>query len=175
MNEETYTPTRYTRTSTRKQGKRLTKTQRDHAQKIFLDTYATNGNILLSCTAANIDRSTFYQWQEHDEGFSILYHKAEKNFADTALAEFVTRAMAGYEKPIVSMGKIVYVKNDKDENVPLMERVVSDNLLAMLVKRHFPEYRDKQQLDINASVAIKTEWGGGALADENEVRHDAIS
>jgi len=150
--DHTYTPTVYTRTSTRHQGKRLTESERTHAQEVFLQAYALNGNILLSCRRANIDRSTFYEWQEKDEEFSILWHQAEKDFADIVLAEFMKRAMTGYEKPTISMGKIVY-----HEGKPLMERVVSDNLLAMAVKRHFPEFRDKQSLDLNATVHGKVD------------------
>jgi hypothetical protein len=152
------------RTSSRHKGKRLTKTEREQAQETFLQAYTLNGNIMLSCRRANIDRSAFYQWCEHDQEFSILYHVAEKDFADLALAEFRKRAMEGYEKPVISMGRIVY------EEIPLltsdgkpqldskgkpivkhgkvmMERVASDTLLAMLVKRHFPEFREKQQIE----------------------------
>ncbi|HZU01552.1 MAG TPA: hypothetical protein VFA10_17925 [Ktedonobacteraceae bacterium] len=157
-------------TSSRRKGKRLTKKEREQAQDTFLQAYAMNGNIMLSCKRANIDRSTFYQWCEHDQEFSILYHEAEKDFADFALAEFRKRAMEGYEKPVISMGRVVFEQipltnpdgtpklDSKGKQMvkygkPMMERVVSDTLLAMLIKRHFPEYRDKQP-DINVNVDV---------------------
>jgi hypothetical protein len=131
----------------------------------FLEAYAKTGNILLSCKAAGISRTTFYNWQEKDEEFSFRAHQAEREFADTILAEFIQRAVYGYEKPVVSAGRIVYeeipeldkygnqVVDERGKPIihhkPLMERVVSDNLLAMAVKRHFPEYREKQQIDVN--------------------------
>jgi hypothetical protein len=165
---DTRKPTPLTRTSTRHQGRRMSKPEREQAQETFLTAYQLNGNIMLSCRRANIDRSTFYQWMEHDETFSIECRQAEKDFADLALAEFRKRAMEGYEKPVISMGRMVFeetpiLNNDgtpkldsKDHPMmkrgkPLTERVVSDNLLAMLVKRHFPEFRDKQQVELTGS------------------------
>jgi hypothetical protein len=133
----------------------------------FLEAYAKTGNILLSCKAAGIARSTYYNWQEKDEEFSFKAHQAEREFADIVLAEFVQRAVHGYQKPVVSAGKMVYdevpvldqwgnqVVDERGiplfERKPLMERVVSDNLLAMAVKKHFPEYREKQQIDMNTT------------------------
>jgi hypothetical protein len=142
---------------------------RAQAKERFLVAYAAAGNILLSCKAASIARSTFYEWQEKDEEFSLKWHQAERDFADLVLAEFIKRAKDGYEKPVVSAGRIVYEEIpelDKygfpvvDEGghpvvnrKPLMERVVSDTLLAMAVKKHFPEYRDKQQVDLTSNGA----------------------
>lgn len=143
---------KYQSISTRKNGKRLTSAERAEAQDTFLKSYALNGNIMLCCRKVNIDRSTFYQWCEHDTEFSILHKQAEKDFADFALAEFVNRAIKGYSKPVVSLGKIVY---DKDGE-PLTERVVSDNLLAMLIKRHFPEFREKQSIEHSGAIDIGT-------------------
>jgi len=154
-------------TSTRRKGRRLTKAQREEAQATFLDAYRLNGNIMLSCRKANIDRNTYYDWTEKDELFSFAAHQAERDFADLVHAEFVRRAMQGYEKPVVSMGRLVYEelpvldatgKPVVDKNGrPLTrhgkqqtERVVSDMLLSMLVKRHFPEYREKNAITVNA-------------------------
>lgn len=133
----------------------------------FLETYAKTGNILLSCKAAGISRTTYYNWQEKDEEFSFKAHQAEREFADIVLAEFIQRAVHGYQKPVVSAGKMVYDEvpildqwgnqvvdergNPLFEHKPLMERVVSDSLLAMAVKKHFPEYREKQQIDMNTT------------------------
>ena len=134
----------------------------------FLEAYAETGNILLSCKAAGISRTTYYKWQEKDEEFSFKAHQAERDFADLVLAEFVQRAKEGYEKPVVSAGRIVYQSipeidqwgnavvdeegNPVVKRVPLMERVVSDSLLAMAVKKHFPEYRDKHQEEVEPNV-----------------------
>jgi hypothetical protein len=145
--------------------------EREQVKANFLTAYAANGNILLSCKAAGIARSTFYEWQEKDETFSLRWHQAERDFADLVLAEFIQRAKDGYLKPVVSAGKMVYdevpvldqwgnqVVDDNGrplfERKPLMERVVSDTLLAMAVKKHHPEYREKQQIDMNTTNVNK--------------------
>jgi len=136
--------------TTRKTGQRLTKEENIAAKETFLKTYKTNGTIFHSCRAANVTRETFYKWLEHDEDFSILYHQAEKDFGDIVLGEAVTRAVSGYEKPVISMGKIVY----QADGTPLMERVVSDPLLTILLKRHHPEYREKSQMDMTTNVNV---------------------
>jgi hypothetical protein len=144
---------------------------RSKVKERFLVAYAVTGNISLSCKAANIARRTFYDWQEKDEDFSFKFHQADREFADTMLAEFVQRARDGYQKPVVSAGRMVYedvpildrhgnqVIDDFGhplfERKPLMERVVSDSLLAMAVKKHFPEYREKQQIDVTQTNMSK--------------------
>jgi hypothetical protein len=179
-------PSTHIPTSTRGRGKRMTTKEREDAQAIFLEAFTLNGNIMLSCKKANVDRGTVRQWEEHDTQFSVLYHEAEKNFADFALAEFRKRAMEGYEKPVISMGRMVYeeipllnkdgtpqldskgkpiVKHGK----PLMERVVSDTLLAMLIKRHFPEYRERQQVDLTANVSSHVTQSGSLMLNMREM------
>jgi hypothetical protein len=172
MSEKVNSPTSFTRTSSRRSGRHLTKAERRLAQETFIEAYRLNGNIMLSCRRANIDRSTYYIWMEQDEQFSFAVHQAERDFADLALAEFRKRAMEGYERPVISMGRIVWeevpVTNSKTgepvidskgnpvmrRTKPMMERVVSDNLLAMLIKKHFPEYREKQQIEHSGSIDV---------------------
>ncbi|HEX9503843.1 MAG TPA: hypothetical protein VF974_06025 [Patescibacteria group bacterium] len=165
--------------------------ERAQVKNNFLEAYAATGNILLSCKSAGINRSTFYDWQEKDEEFSLRWHQAERDFADVILAEFVQRAVHGYEKPVISMGRVVYedvpvldqhgnqVVNDLGrplfDKKPLMERVVSDSLLALAIKKHHPEYREKQQIDttvtnVNATMQQLHEAIEKSLAPFPEAR-----
>src|SRR5712675_923286 len=132
------------RNGKRERGHKMTDAERSQAQNNFLQSYASNGNILLSCQFVGISRQTFYDWQEKDEEFSFRFHQADRDFADTILAEFIQRAKDGYLKPVVSVGKIVYedvpvldahgnqVVDERGrplfDKKPLMERVVSDSL-----------------------------------------------
>ncbi len=152
----------------RGKGHKMTDSERAHAQYQFLKSYASNGNILLSCQFVGISRQTFYDWQEKDEQFGFRFHQAERDFADTILAEFIQRARDGYLKPVVSAGRMVYedvpvldehgfqVVDEKGrplfDRKPLMERVVSDRLLELAIKKHHPEYREKQQIDMNTTM-----------------------
>lgn len=80
-----------------------------------------------------------------DDEFNLTYHQMQEDLADVVLGEVVNRAVDGFFRPVVSMGKIVYQANGE----PLMERVVSDKLLTILLKRHYPEYRENSQVAIN--------------------------
>jgi hypothetical protein len=148
MREENRTITSHTRTSIRRRGVRLTKEQREVAQEKFLKSFRNTANMRASCMAAGIDRNTVYGWLEVDEVFSLEYKQAELDANDLIRGELFRRAVQGYEKPVVSVGKIVYGSDEK----PLMEKVYSDNLLALLAKARMPEFRDKQSIDVQANV-----------------------
>ena len=131
---------------TRKTGKHLTKQEKQEVQDKFIASFAENANVSLACKEANISRNTIYEWQEHDETFSMRFKVAEQEANDVIRAELFRRGVTGYEKPVVSMGKVVY---DKETGERLTENVYSDNLLALLAKSRMPEFRDKQTIDMN--------------------------
>jgi hypothetical protein len=131
------------RTSIRGRGKRLTKEQTQELQDKFLKSFSMTANIRAACMSAGIDRSTVYNWQEHDTNFSLRFNIAEQEANDVIRAELFRRAVQGYEKPVVSMGKAVYDKDGK----PLTERVYSDSLLSLLAKARMPEFKDKQRIE----------------------------
>jgi hypothetical protein len=157
-NDSTSVPTR---TLKRRRGQRLTQEERAIAQKKFLDSFKLNANITVACAQANIDRSQIYRWQELDEDFSFAYKQAELAANDMLLAAAWKRGVQGYEKPVVSMGKQVYV-----DGKPLMERVYSDTVLLRLMSARMPEFRDKQQLDINTTNTGTRDPLLQALSDE---------
>ena len=161
---ETYTTTPHTRI-VRRRGQRLTKAERRQAQATFLDTFANTANIRLSCDAAHIDRSTFYQWLEHDTDFSVDYHQRELEANDALLAAAWERGVHGIEEPLVSMGQVVYDYEpllneqgspafDKKGNPimrrlsPLTKRVYSDTVLLRLMSWRIPGFRETSNTTI---------------------------
>lgn len=133
-----------TRTSIRRNGQRLTKAERVAAQATFLDTFKLNANITAACMQAGIDRSTVYLWQEHDQEFALQYQQAEQIANDMLLAAAWKRGVQGVEKPVVSMGKQVFV-----EGKPLMERVYSDTVLLRLMSWRIPGFKEAAGTTIN--------------------------
>src|SRR5579885_2307672 len=79
MSEKVNSPTSFTRTSSRRSGRHMSKAERKQAQETFIEAYRLNGNIMLSCRRTNIDRSTYYVWMEQDEQFSFAVHQAERD------------------------------------------------------------------------------------------------
>lgn len=163
----------------RRRGQRMTAEERRIAQEQFLKTFAKNANVRAACMVAGIDRSQVYRWQEHDEEFSFKFNIATEEANDLIRGAMWLRGVDGITKPVVSMGKVVYVeemgKDGKIEKKPLTEKVYSDSLLSLLAKARMPEFREKQQIEVSGALTIKTEWGGGALSDESEVQHGSIS
>lgn len=131
------------RTHKRRQGQRLTATERKETQAIFLQAFSMTANVRAACLKAKVSRNTVYQWAEHDETFSIEYKQAELDANDMVRAELFRRAVQGYDKPLVSVGKVVYDKDGK----PMTERVYSDSLLSLLAKARLPEFKDKQHIE----------------------------
>ncbi len=130
------------RTSIRGRGEKLTKTERQLLQEKFLKSFSMTANVRAACMATGVDRSTIRQWEEVDEAFAIRYKEAKEDADDLVRAELQRRALHGYEKPMVSWGKVVTDENGK----VVTEKVYSDNLLALLAKARLPEFREKQSV-----------------------------
>jgi hypothetical protein len=59
--------------------------QNEHTKKEkFLTLYRKTGNISNSCQAANIGRTTFYEWKSEDENFAQAVSDAKDAFDDLA-------------------------------------------------------------------------------------------
>lgn len=115
--------------------------EREAIQAIFLATFEKSANITEACKAAGISRSTFYDWTEKYEQFSILYHQAEQIANDAIRAEIFRRGHDGWLEPQFSAGKNM-------GNV----RKYSDTLLIFLAKARMPEFRDKSSVDVNTNA-----------------------
>lgn len=136
-------------TRNRRPGQRMTKDEREAAQDKFIKALSMTANIRAACMAAGIDRSLVYYWQEHSEEFSMRFNIANQEANDLLFAAAWERGVKGYDKPVVSMGKQVFV-----DGKPLMERVYSDSLLSLLMKARMPEFRDKQQVEHSGSIDV---------------------
>lgn len=146
--------------------------ERQAIQAIFLATFERSANITESCKVAGIDRSTFYDWLEKYETFSLLYNQAKEIANDAVRAEVKRRGMDGVEEPVVSQGQLVYDydpvideitgEQRKDEKGKLMwqrgkmvtVRKYSDTLLIFLAKARMPEFREKQQVEVTGHVDV---------------------
>lgn len=136
-------PSTHLRTSNRGRGEKLTKSEAQLLQERFLVAFSESANVRVACKEVGIDRSTVRWWEEKDEKFAIRYKEAKEDADDLVREELRRRAMEGYDKPLVSWGKLVY--DEKGEVAT--EKVYSDNLLSLLAKARLPEFREKQSID----------------------------
>ncbi|SRR6266567_6808121 len=138
MSEQFYTST----LKKRRKGQRLTAAERIQAQATFLAIYEKTANVLTAAESTGIDRTLIYYWLEHDEQFLLAYGLADKAANAHIEAEIRRRAMEGLEKPLVSMGRLVYEGKGKARKKVTI-REYSDTLLIFYAKKKMPEYRDK--------------------------------
>ena len=155
----------------RRKGQRPTAAQRIDEQNAFLKAFASSGNVRTACMAAGINRSAVYSWSETDVEFTIRYNQAKADVDDAIRAEIYRRGMFGEERYVIAQGKIVM---GPDGKTPLTIREKSDTLLIFHAKSRMVEYRDKQQLEVTGDLTIKTQWGSGALDEEEEIHREKL-
>jgi hypothetical protein len=165
MPENTNTPTPQ---RTRRQGQRIKKAERTAIQDKFLEAFSMTANVRAACLSAGIDRATVYQWEANDPDFADKFHAAELDANDMIRAELFRRAVQGVEKPVVSMGKVVY-----QDGKPLMVREYSDSLLSLLAKARMPEFRDTSRHEVTGKDGgpIQTE---GLLIDTRNLSAEQL-
>ena len=131
------------RIPTPKKRGRMSATRRKAVQAAFLAAFERSANVTEACHASDIDRSTFYQWLEHDETFTMLYHQAEQIANDAIRAEIKRRGMDGYDEPVYQSGLLVGTVHK-----------YSDTLLIFLAKARMSEFREKQQVEVTGHVDV---------------------
>ena len=62
-------------------------------KRAFLAAYANSANIRAACKAANINRSTYYDWMERDEAFALAAEQAKQDYGDLLEAELTSQAV----------------------------------------------------------------------------------
>ncbi len=125
---------------------------RARKQEIFLKHYAQHGIASHAARAVDVSASAICQWRKTDETFDALCDEAFQDAIDKAEYELRGRGM-GIERPVLdangnpipkrdpSTGEIVL---DDDFNPIYYTRAdSSDSLLALYIKAHRAEYREK--------------------------------
>lgn len=131
------------------QGVRPMRARMAKKQTLFLQRFAETGNITQSALAADIARTTIYQWLEHSDAFQAAFRDAEKQAIDVLEYACWQRAKEG-----VPFERSTY---DRQGNLVATEKRVeySDRLAMFLLKaRDRPKYGDKVQGD-NAAPATR--------------------
>jgi hypothetical protein len=128
------------------------------SQRSFLIALRTSPTVVQAAAMAGVALSTVYLWRSNPE-FAEAFELAKELFKAKIEQEVFDRAIHGYEEPIYYLGAEVGRR-----------KVVSDTLLQFLAKRHIPEYRDKQTITVERSLATVDlmEQFRGLPAEERE-------
>jgi hypothetical protein len=121
-------------------------------QEIFLRFYAETGQHYASAAAAGVCGLTVYTHVKRDEDFKERYEEAKGAFRDKLQAEVYRRAVIGVSRYVVQKGGVV--RDPHNPALPLVEQHYSDNLLLELARRHDPEFRPKQQVEVTHTGGV---------------------
>lgn len=140
---------------------------REDARETFLAELKKSDNVTQACAKAGINRDTAYYWREQDTDFAQAWQQAKEEFNDTVRSAIFQRGVEGWEEPVVSMGKPVFIGEDEQGKPKLLTvRKYSDSLLLALAKSRMPEFREKQTIDLKAQFSQMAEQAKeGLLAD----------
>lgn len=120
---------------------RATAQSRQSRQAAFLEVYRQTGNVWRSCNDTGVQRSSIYQWQEHDEQFVLAMKVAEAEAIERLEEEARRRAYDGCTRE-----KGVYYKGEKVGSEIITD--YSDTLLTLLLKANRPE-KYKERLEVS--------------------------
>ena len=140
---------------------------RKEAILVALETAST---YLAACQATDVPYSTFRLWRDTDEEFAERVAEARLVRQEHLRKMVEERAFTGYLRPVIYKGELQYeryppghelagqVKLDDDlEPIPLMERVMSDQVFLRHAEANLPEYKTGRG---GAGAAVSVEAPG---------------
>ena len=115
------------------------------AQGIFCEVLEVTGSFRTACDAIGVrNAGAVKAYLGKDIDFAESVEAAADRHRESLYAHAVKRATVGYQVPIIG-GK------EKDKVVAYENRF-SDSLLSLLLKRHFPEFREASQKGTNVTI-----------------------
>lgn len=119
----------------------------------FLAALEATGVILKAAEAAQISRKTVWLRRKNNQQFAADFDDALKAGALLLEAEAIRRAQDGVVRMKFNP-KTGQPYIDPRTNEPYMEHEYSDTLMAILLKRHFPEYREPKGGDVTLNNSV---------------------
>lgn len=131
----------------------------EHPKKAaFLRAYALSGNISRAAEVAEVGRTTYYLWTEHDPVFAAAAAQAREDAADR-LEEYLYQRAAGAARKV----RRVYEVNARGKRVlteEIEEDGPSDTAAIFLLKGLRPEkYRERSDVTMTTAPTVKAYAG----------------
>lgn len=120
----------------------------------FLAELAVRGNVSDACAAADLGRTTVYEWRADDATFATEWDAALDQAADLMEREAYRRAVEGLDKPVFgSLG------NNMGTGEVGVIREYSDTLLIFLLKGARPEkFRERTEQKHTGHVEVTVKY-----------------
>jgi hypothetical protein len=151
------------------------KSQNAYAKRVFLAHLAHRG-VITEAVAAQPWRAVgwFYLERQKDPDFDAAWAEALGEAKDRLHSEAWRRGVDGVDKPLVWQGEITPLRDPTTGEVvrdpetgralPATVKEYSDTMLAMLLKRHDPGFRDSLTVDQRTTIAADGATLAQALA-----------
>jgi hypothetical protein len=117
-------------------------------QRSFLAAYVRCAPIGLAATAAKVNRQSHHTWLRESEPYRRAFQEAQEigSLVEDAL---VTRAVFGTHELVLHQGEPAEVAGKL-----LYRTTFSDALLALLIRKLKPEYKDKVGIEHSSTINI---------------------
>lgn len=139
-------------------------------QECFIESIRATGSIIESARRASPASekgavSTFRGFMRDSPEFAARVQEALDDFRDSLVREAVRRGRDGVDRPIYQKGQLVG-----------HERVFSDHLLTLELKKHHEGYRERTQHDHRVTIQPSGAWqiGTDDLAALNQEQRDQL-
>lgn len=134
----------------------------DELKKRFVELLMQYGVKYKCAKAIGISPMTITNHLRQDEDFKEACEYAMQVFRDSIEETIIDRAIHGWDEPVYSQRLGVQIGTI---------RRFDNRLLELLAKRHIPEYREKQQVDVNVSGGVLVVPSAPQSVDEWKRRH----
>jgi hypothetical protein len=123
----------------------------------FLAAIRVMPNVTRAARAAKINKSQHYAKMKSSPEYATVFQQAQQQGFDALSDVAVTRAIDGWEEPIVYRGEIALQEvPGTGKVVPVTVRRVDNQLLRFILERRHPEYREHVEesgaLDIHVQM-----------------------
>lgn len=134
----------------------------DEKKVRFCELLARYGVKHKCAKAVGVSAYTVTRHEQQDQDFKEAVALAVETFADMVEETVIDRAVHGWDEPVYSQKLGIRIGTI---------RKFDNRLLEMLLKRHRPQYRDKQQMDVNVSGGVLVAPALPPSTDEWRERH----
>lgn len=116
----------------------------EEAQDRFFQRLTETNRIGQSAAYAGVSRQTIADYRENDPEFERRFKEARLDHCELIEEAIRERGIEGWE----------ITRYNANGEVSSVEHKFSEKCLEMYAKKHMPEYRDKQQLDVTHNGGV---------------------
>lgn len=115
----------------------------EEKKQAFIEIYRQNGLVQRSAKTIGVSPPTIANHRKKDPTFDMACQMAYKDYCESLEREAYRRAVEGVPEAVFYQG--IHIAD---------KLVYSDRLLELKLKRHMPEYRERQSIDMSVTGGV---------------------